>query len=121
MFATFQSKATTSDKTSGYSYAVSSLSPNDIGGWFYSMFSSNQLIPFFQVPIVDAQKKQIKLPGGLTTIEKDFPVFEGVIPAGSLALVGYTVGKYTAKAFPNDVSLSLNLLWVAVLATDDDA
>jgi hypothetical protein len=74
-----------------------------------------------QVPIIDAQKKEIKLPGGLTTIEKDFPAFEGVIPAGSVALVGYTVGKYTTKAFPNDVSLSLNLLWVAVLAAGDDA
>jgi hypothetical protein len=72
------------------------------------------------VPIVDAQGKKIKLPGGLTTIENDFPVFEGVIPASSVALVGYTVGKYTAKAFPNDASLSLNLLWVAVLATGND-
>ena len=66
------------------------------------------------------QGKETKFPGGLTTIEKDFPVFEGVIPASSVALVGYTVGKYTAKAFPNDASFSLNLLWVAVLATGND-
>jgi len=44
-----------------------------------------------------------------------------LVMTGSVALVGYTVGKYTAKAFPNDVSLSLNLLWVAVLAAGDDA
>jgi len=49
------------------------------------------------------------------TIEKDFPAFEGVIPESSVALVGYTIGKYTAKAFPIDASLSLNLLWVAFL------
>ena len=59
--------------------------------------------------------KKIKLPGGLMTIEKDFPAFEGVIPESSVALVGYTIGKYTAKAFPIDASLSLNLLWVAFL------
>ena len=40
--------------------------------------------------------------------------------SGSVALVGYTVGKYTTKAFPNDVFLSLNLSWVAVLAGGDD-
>jgi hypothetical protein len=45
---------------------------------------------------------------------KDLPRFEGPIPSGSMAMVGYTVGSYAAKATPKDVSISMNLLWIAI-------
>jgi hypothetical protein len=60
------------------------------------------------------------MPSGLGTIERDFPSFGRQVPSGSIALIGYTVGSYSSKANPNDVSLSMNVLWVAVLAASED-
>jgi hypothetical protein len=60
------------------------------------------------------------MPSGLGSIEKDFPLFGRQVPTGSIALIGYTVGSYSSKANPNDVSLSMNVLWVAVLAASED-
>ncbi|KIJ89519.1 hypothetical protein K443DRAFT_126752, partial [Laccaria amethystina LaAM-08-1] len=97
-FATVRSKATMSNNTPNRKFRYSSLSPHDI------------------VPVLDARTKQIKMPSGLGTIEKDLPLFGRQVPIGSIALIGYTVGSYNSKANPNDVSLSMNVLWVAVLA-----
>jgi hypothetical protein len=72
------------------------------------------------VPVLDARTKQIKMPSGLGTIEKDLPLFGRQVPTGSIALIGYTVGSYNSKANPNDVSLSMNVLWVAVLAASEN-
>ncbi|EDR14698.1 uncharacterized protein LACBIDRAFT_321919 [Laccaria bicolor S238N-H82] len=72
------------------------------------------------LPILDAQTKHIKMPSGLGSVEKDLPLFGRQVPTGSIALIGYTVGSYNSKANPKDVSLSMNVLWVAVLAASED-
>ncbi|EDR08301.1 uncharacterized protein LACBIDRAFT_297850 [Laccaria bicolor S238N-H82] len=35
-------------------------------------------------------------------------------------LIGYNIGSYNSKANPNNVSLSMNVLWVAVLAASEN-
>lgn len=60
------------------------------------------------------------MPSGLGSVEKDLPLFGRQVPTGSIALIGHTVGSYSSKANPKDVSLSMNVLWVAVLAASDD-
>ena len=60
------------------------------------------------------------MPSGLGSIERDLPPFGRQVPTGSIALIGYTVGSYSSKANPTDVSLSMNVLWVAVLAASED-
>ena len=60
------------------------------------------------------------MPSGLGSIERDLPLFGRQVPTGSIALIGYTVGSYSSKANPTDVSLSMNVLWVAVLAASED-
>ena len=72
------------------------------------------------MPVYDARgKKPFTLPndlGRMGTVLKSFP---DEPPEGSMALVAYTVTSYTAAKFPDDVSLSFNLLWTALLAADD--
>jgi hypothetical protein len=60
------------------------------------------------------------MPSGLGSVERDFPLFGRQVPSGSIALIGYTVGSYSSRANPTDVSLSMNVLWVAVLAASED-
>ena len=60
------------------------------------------------------------MPSGLGSVEKDFPLFGRQVPSSSVALIGYTVGSYSSRANPEDVSLSMNVLLVAVLAASDD-
>jgi len=60
------------------------------------------------------------MPSGLGSVERDFPLFGRQVPSGSIALIGYTVGSYSSKANPKDVSLSMNVLWVAVLAASQN-
>ncbi|EDQ98351.1 uncharacterized protein LACBIDRAFT_303646 [Laccaria bicolor S238N-H82] len=102
-FTTVRSKATMSNDTPNRKFRYSSsLGPHDL------------------VPILDARTKHIKMPSGLGSIEKDLPPFGRQVPTGSIALIGYTVGSYNSKANPNDVSLSMNVLWVAVLAASEN-
>ena len=61
------------------------------------------------------------MPSGLGSVERDFPSFGRQVPTGSVALIGYTVGSYSSRANPQDVSLSMNVLWVAVLAASEDS
>ncbi|KIK03560.1 hypothetical protein K443DRAFT_95072, partial [Laccaria amethystina LaAM-08-1] len=35
-------------------------------------------------------------------------------------LIEYTIGSYNSKANPNNVSLSMNMLWVAVLTASEN-
>ncbi|KIJ90957.1 hypothetical protein K443DRAFT_126366 [Laccaria amethystina LaAM-08-1] len=102
-FATVRSRATMTNNTPDCKFQYSSLGPHDL------------------VPVLDARSKPIKMPSGLGSIERDFPLFSRQVPSGSIALIGYTVGSYSSKANPKDISLSMNVLWVAVLAASEDA
>jgi hypothetical protein len=48
------------------------------------------------------------------------PLFVGEIPYDSVVLIGYSTSAYTAAKFKNDMSVSLNIVWVVVLASPED-
>jgi hypothetical protein len=74
----------------------------------------------FSVPIFDARHKRIALPGGIRNVPKNFNVFEGPVPIDSIVLIAYSVAGYPASRAPEDTSVSLNIAWAAVLASQED-
>ena len=74
----------------------------------------------FLVPIYDARNKKIALPHGIRDVPKNFGIFEGPIPLDAIVLIAYTVTGYRAARFPDDISVSFNIVWAAVLACEDD-
>ena len=60
------------------------------------------------------------LPHGIRDVPINFPIFRGPIPHDSIVLIAYSVAGYPAKRYPKDTSISLNIVWAAVLATDED-
>lgn len=74
----------------------------------------------FPVPIFNARHKNIALPSGIRTVPKNFNIFEGTVPTDSIVLIAYSVAGFAAKRFPDDTSISLNIVWAAVLACPGD-
>lgn len=74
----------------------------------------------FIVPIFDARHKKIAVPEGIRDIPRNFNIFKGTVPVDAIVLIGYSVAGYSAKRFPDDTSVSLNIVWAAVLATLED-
>lgn len=70
------------------------------------------LIP---VPIYDARKYTFNYAGDFDNIAKILPSFDGEVPAGSFAVVAYTLSCYK-KA--ENWHLSSNVQFVIVLATE---
>jgi hypothetical protein len=66
---------------------------------------------------LDARTTTFTPDADFSTLSSILPRFEGEIPYGSLALVGYVVSMWggTDSTPPDKLSLSLN--WVVVLAT----
>ena len=67
-------------------------------------------LPCLQWPLTQV------IPSGFSSMEKDYPPFGHTVPSNSIALVAYTVGQYKSSHFPNEKSLSFNLIWAAVLS-----
>lgn len=74
---------------------------------------------FFSVPVFDARgKKPFNLPTDIQGISDILPTFHGEPPEESIVQVGYTVNSYKGSKNPEDLNISLNLLFVIILATD---
>lgn len=72
---------------------------------------------FFVVHVLDARGFQFNMTTDLDTLHETLPSFEGEVPEGSFAWVGYTVNHFIGKA---GKCVSMNLLWVVVLGTPED-
>ena len=84
-----------------------------------TMFTITDLVTKISVPIFDARYKQIKLPHGIRDVPKNFPLFKEQVPDDAVILIGYSTAAYNSKRTPNDTSVSLNIVWAAVLASAD--
>lgn len=60
-------------------------------------------------------RQPFDLPGDLRKIDSILPLYPESPRAGSMVLVAYTVSSYHSKKYPDDTSVSLNILWAAVL------
>lgn len=77
---------------------------------------------FVIVPVFDGRLEahQIELPGGLRKVPQSrMPLFNGPIPQDAIVLIGYSTAAYEAKKHPDDKTVSLNIVWVVVLACED--
>ena len=77
------------------------------------------LIIIYLVPIFDARHKKIQIPHGIRDIPRTFPLFRGEIPHDAIVLIGYSTAAFNSKRHVEDVSISLNIVWAAVLASPD--
>ena len=73
----------------------------------------------YSVPVFDARYKKIQLPHGIRDVPKTFPLFRGEIPHDAIVLIGYSTTAYNAKRTLEDISVLLNIVWAAVLASAD--
>lgn len=74
------------------------------------------------VPVFDGRLDvhQIELPGGLRNVPQSrMPLFNGPIPDDAVVLIGYSTAAYESKKHPDDKTVSLNIVWVVVLACED--
>jgi hypothetical protein len=74
------------------------------------------------VPVFDGRLEvhQIELPGGLRNVPQSrMPLFNRPIPQDAIVLIGYSTAAYEANRHPGDKTVSLNIVWVVVLACED--
>ena len=73
---------------------------------------------FGLVPVYDCTEFDLFAKGNLPPVNA--PRFEGEIPLHSTVVVGHTVNKYVKPGVDGkpQVNISLNILWVAILAMD---
>jgi hypothetical protein len=97
-----------------------SLTTKDTGEYIlcYGVYNHDRII-FFLVPIFDARYKKIKIPHGIRDVPKSFPLFTGEVPHDAVVLIGYSTAAFNSKRTPDDISVSLNIVWAAVLASPD--
>lgn len=74
------------------------------------------------MPVFDGRRAvhKIELPGGLRNVPlSQMPLFNGQIPDDAVVLIGYSTAAYKSRKHPTDESVSLNIIWVVVLACHD--
>ena len=97
-----------------------SLSASDTGQLLDVFLSFNGLLQI-PVPIFDGRYHQIDLPSGLRNVPRSsLPLFPGEIPYDSVVLIGYSTAAYKSKSYPLDSTVSLNIIWVVVLASPQE-
>jgi len=98
-----------------------SLSSKDTGKSPYVQFHILHCLPPIAVPIFDGRHHQIDIPSGLRNVPRSsMPLFPGEIPYDSVVLIGYSTAAYRSKNYPDDMTVSLNIVWVVVLASPED-
>lgn len=102
LFATFQSKATTTDKTSGYSYAVSSLSAHDISENFHLCLLPTDFDFFFSLKFLSLMPRTRKSSclGVLQPLKKIFQHLKASFQQAQLLLWDIQLASIRQRHFP---------------------
>ncbi|KAJ7601734.1 hypothetical protein DFH06DRAFT_1401235 [Mycena polygramma] len=79
---------------------------------------ASNLAHHVRIPVYEGRFKHFKAEDVIDNLPAHLELYEGEIPEGSLAVVGYTVTQYTAKG--NKLSVGMNLQYVIVLGEPKD-